>query len=167
LVTPFFRTTTMSTPASATVTHAVPPAHHSAKAAEPAGAYAHVRRAGNLLFLAGIGPRRRGNPQIPGVKQDASGAVIDYDITQQMDAAFDNVRTVLAECGATWNDIIDVTVFLTNMKRDWAAYNAHWAKHFPAGPSSPARTTVEITALPTVGSAPINFEIKVIAALQA
>lgn len=136
---------------------------HSSSAAEPVGAYAHARRVGNLLFLAGIGPRRRGSREIPGVRLDGSGRMVDYDVEAQVRSCFENVRLVLEEAGSRWENIVDVTVFLTDMKRDFAAYNRLWAEYFPAGPNSPTRTTVEIKSLPQAGTAPIAFEVKVIA----
>ncbi|MBM4108547.1 MAG: RidA family protein [Phycisphaerae bacterium] len=138
-------------------------AHHSVKAAEPVGAYAHARRVGGLLFLAGLGPRRRGSDQVPGAVVDASGALVDYDIREEIRACFDNVRTVLEEAGSRWENIVDVTVFLTDMARDFAAYNALWGEYFPRGANSPTRTTVEVGALPRAGRTPIHFEVKVIA----
>lgn len=141
------------------------PAVHSVKAAEPLGPYPHARRAGNLLFLSGIGPRRRGSRDIPGAVLDPSGRLIDYSIEAEMRACFENVRTILQDCGSRWENIIDVQVFLTNMRRDWEAYNRVYAEYFPPGTNQPTRTTVEVSALPTGGSSPIHFEIKVIAAV--
>ena len=138
-------------------------ATHSTRAAEPVGAYPHARRAGNLLFLAGIGPRKRGSKDIPGVSLDATGGVAEYDIDAQVRACFDNVRAVLEEAGSSWDRIVDVTVFLTDLKRDFPRFNQLWAEHFPAGPSQPTRTTLQVQALPQAGNAPINFEVKVIA----
>ncbi len=129
----------------------------SSLAAEPVGAYAHARRVGNLLFLAGIGPRKRGSKEIPGVRLDAAGNVAGHDIEAQVRSAFENVRLVLEETGSSWDRIVDVTVFLTNIKRDFAIFNRVWAEYFMANP--PARTTVEVGALPT----PIAFEVKVVA----
>ncbi len=139
--------------------------HHSASAAEPTGAYAHARRVGNLLFLAGIGPRRRGSKEIPGVVLYPDGSVAHYDIEAQIRSCFENVRIVLEESGSSWDKIIDVTVFLTDMKRDFAKANALWGEYFPVGPNSPVRTTIEIKSLPQAGNAPINYEVKVIAAV--
>lgn len=141
-------------------------AHHSTRASEPAGAYAHARRVGNLVFLAGLGPRRRDSNDIPGAVLDAAGNLLDYDIRAEVRACFENVRTVLEEAGSRWENIVDVTVFLTDMKRDFAAYNQLWADYFPKGPNSPARTTVEIGALPQAGRTPIHFEVKVIATVD-
>ena len=135
----------------------------SAKAAEPVGPYPHARRVGNLLFLAGVGPRQRGSKDIPGAKVDTTGALIDYDIEAEMRSCFTNVKTILEECGSTWENMVDVTVFLINMKRDWATYNRIYAEFFPPGPNQPARTTCEISALPQGGNTPIHFEVKVIA----
>lgn len=129
----------------------------SSAAAEPVGAYAHARRVGNLLFLAGIGPRQRGSKEIPGVRLDSAGNVAGHDIEAQVRSAFENVRLVLEAAGSSWDRIVDVTVFLTDMKRDFATFNRVWAEFFKANP--PARTTVEVGALPT----PIAFEVKVIA----
>jgi 2-aminomuconate deaminase len=137
-----------------------PPGGHtivSRTAAEPVGAYSHARRVGSLLFLAGIGPRKRGSKDIPGVILDAAGQVVDYDIEAQIRSAFENVRLVLEESGSSFAGIVDVTVFLTDMKRDFPTFNRVWAEYFKA--NQPTRTTVEINALPT----PIAFEVKVIA----
>ena len=133
---------------------------HSSRAPEPVGAYPHARRAGNLLFLSGIGPRRRGSKEIPGVRLRPDGSVESYDIEAQCRSVFDNVRTVLEDAGARFEDLVDVTVFLTDMKRDFAAYNRLYAEYF-AG-ARPCRTTVEVTALPT----PIAIELKCIAEVR-
>lgn len=135
----------------------------STRAAEPVGAYPHARRVGNLLFLSGIGPRLRGSKDIPGVRLDASGKMVDYDIEAQVRACFENVRIVLEEAGSRWENIVDVQVFLTDMERDFAVYNRVYAGYFPAGPNQPTRTTVEVGALPTAGNAPIAFEVKIVA----
>jgi len=134
----------------------------SARAPEPVGAFPHAKRVGDLLFLSGIGPRVRGSKEIPGVTLDPSGKIVRYDIAVQCRAVFENVRLVLEDAGATWNDIADVTVFLTNMKDDFPIYNKLYAEHF-AGPGkpNPTRTTIEIISLPT----PIAIELKVIAAV--
>ena len=134
---------------------------NSARAPEPVGAYPHAKRVGDLLFLSGVGPRERGTPTIPGVTLNAAGEVVAHDIVAQCKSVFQNVRTILEDAGASWNDIVDVTVFLTDMN-DFATYNRIYAEHF-AGPGkpNPTRTTVEVTALPT----PIAIELKVIAAL--
>src|SRR5437660_12667793 len=95
----------------------------SKRAAEPVGAFPHAKRVGDLLFLSGIGPPKRGNKEIPGVTLDSAGNVVSYDIETQCRAVFENVRLVLEDAGATWQDIIDVTVFLTNMKKDFPIYN--------------------------------------------
>src|SRR5947209_17361474 len=135
----------------------------SKRAAEPVGAFPHAKRVGDFLFLSGIGPRVRGNKEIPGVTLDAAGTIQSYDISQQCHAVFENVRLVLEDAGATWQNIVDVTVFLTNMKKDFPLYNKLYAEYF-AGPGkpNPTRTTVEVTALPT----PIAIELKVIAAIN-
>ncbi len=134
----------------------------SSRAPEPVGAFPHAKRVGNLLFLSGIGPRVRGRKEIPGVTLDAEGNIVSYDLEIQCRAVFENVRLVLEDAGANWNDIVDVTVFLTNMKKDFLIYNKLYAEFFAgAGKPNPTRTTVEITALPT----PIAIELKVIAAV--
>ena len=134
----------------------------SKKAPEPVGAYPHAKRVGDLLFLSGVGPRERGTKAIPGVEIDAIGVVISHDIEAQCRSVFRNVRSVLEAAGSSWDNIVDVTVFLTDMKGDFAAYNRVYAEYF-AGPDkpNPARTTVEVTALPT----PIAIELKVIATM--
>jgi 2-aminomuconate deaminase len=135
----------------------------SKRAPEPVGAFPHAKRVGDFLFLSGIGPRARGRREIPGVTLDAAGKIDSYDIETQCRAVFENVRLVLEDAGASWNDIVDVTVFLTNMKKDFPIYNKLYAEYFAGdGKPNPTRTTVEVTALPT----PIAIELKVIAALQ-
>ena len=134
----------------------------SSRAPEPVGAFPHAKRVGELLFLSGIGPRLRGSKEIPGVTLDSSGNVVSYEIERQCRAVFENVRLVLEDAGATWQDIVDVTVFLTNMEKDFPIYNRIYAEYF-AGPGkpNPTRTTIEVGALPT----PIAIELKVIAAV--
>ena len=133
---------------------------NSSKAPEPVGLYPHARRVGNLLFLSGVGPRERGTKVIPGVELGADGEIISYDIEKQCHSVFRNVRYILEEAGSKWENIIDVTVFLTNMKDDFKKYNAIWAEYFKNNP--PCRTTVEINCLPT----PIGIELKVIATID-
>ena len=133
----------------------------SQRAPEPVGAFPHAKRAGHLLFLSGIGPRTRGSKEIPGVTLGAAGEIVSYDIEAQCHAVFENVRLVLEDAGGSWNDIIDVTVFLTDMKNDFPIYNRIYPQYFAgAGKPNPTRTTVEVGALPT----PIAIELKVIAA---
>ncbi len=134
--------------------------HHSESAPEPVGLYPHARRVGNLLFLSGVGPRKKGSKEIPGVTLDAAGRIAAYDIEAQCRSVFDNVRQILESCGAKWDDLVDVTVFLTNMKADFPKYNKLWAEFFANNP--PCRTTIEVGALPT----PIAIELKCIAALK-
>ena len=142
-----------------------PDSIRSQKAAEPVGPYPHARRVGNLLFLSGVGPRKKGSKDIPGARVSESGVLIDYDIEAEMRSCFDNIRVILDEAGSGWDRIVDVTVFLTDMKRDWGTYNRVYGEFFPPGPAQPTRTTMEISALPTGGNTPIHFEIKVIATL--
>jgi 2-aminomuconate deaminase len=137
----------------------------STRAAEPVGPYPHARRAGNLLFLSGVGPRKRGSKDIPGAVVDATGRLTDYSIEAEMRSCFENIKAILEEAGSRWENIIDCTVLLTDMKRDWQTYNRIYGEFFPSGPNQPARTTVEIKALPTGGNTPIHFEIKVIATM--
>ena len=136
----------------------------SKTAPEPVGAYPHAKRVGNLLFLSGVGPRKRGSKEIPGVEMDADGKIASYDIAEQCRSVFANLRAVLDDAGAEWEDIVDVTVLLTNMKDDFATYNGLYAEYF-AGPGmpNPTRTTLEINRLPT----PIAIELKVIAAVKS
>lgn len=132
----------------------------SSRAPEPVGAFPHARRAGTLLFCSGIGPRRRGEPGIPGVVTDAAGAVISYDFEVQCRTVLDNVRRVVEDAGSGWDRIVDVTAFLTDLARDFPAWNRLWAEAFPVNP--PSRTTVEVRRLPT----PIAIELKVIATID-
>lgn len=133
---------------------------HSDKAPEPVGAYPHARRVGNLLFLSGVGPRKRGTKAIPGVTLDERGNIIAYDIEQQCHSVFENVKLILEASGARWENLVDVTVFLTNMKDDFQKFNKIYAEYFTN--NQPCRTTVEINALPT----PIAIELKCIAAVD-
>ena len=135
----------------------------SKRAAEPVGAFPHAKRVGDFLFLSGIGPRVRGSKEIPGVALDSAGNIESYDIAKQCHAVFENVRLVLEDSGATWEDIVDVTVFLTNMKKDFPIYNKLYAEYFAGdGKPNPTRTTIEVGALPT----PIAIELKVVAAVE-
>ena len=129
----------------------------SGRAPEPVGAFPHAKRVGEFLFLSGMGPRKRGSKEIPGVQLDPAGKIVSYDISAQTLAVFENVKTVLEDAGASWDDIVDVTVFLTNMKDDFPTFNKLYAEHFAS--NQPTRTTVEVNCLPT----PIAIELKVVA----
>ena len=132
---------------------------NSNKAPEPVGAYPHARKVGDLLFLSGVGPRERGTKKIPGVTLDDNGKIIAYDIAEQCHSVFNNVKLVLEASGSSWDKLVDVTVFLTNMKTDFKTYNAIYAEYF--SDNQPCRTTVEILSLPT----PIAIELKCIATI--
>jgi 2-aminomuconate deaminase len=136
---------------------------HASAAPRAVGHYPHARRVGELLFLSGIGPRDPASNGIPGNVHDAEGRLVSYDIEAQTRAVFANVRAVLEASGARWEDLVDVTVYLTDMARDFKAYNALWAEYFPDAASAPCRTTLGITALPT----PIAIELKCVAVLPA
>jgi len=131
----------------------------SNRAPEPVGLYPHARRAGDLLFLSGVGPRERGTDSIPGVELDDQGNISSYDIEKQCHSVFSNVRMILEDAGSSWENIVDVTVFLTNMKDDFKTYNRVYAEYFKD--NQPCRTTLEINCLPT----PIAIELKVIATI--
>ncbi len=131
----------------------------SPRAPEAVGAFPHARRVGELLFLSGMGPRVRGSREIPGVTLDEQGEIVAYDIEAQTLSVFRNLRTVLEDAGSSWDRIVDVTVFLTNMKGDFATFNRIYAEHFTD--NQPTRTTIEVGSLPT----PIAVELKVIATL--
>jgi 2-aminomuconate deaminase len=133
---------------------------NSKKAPEPVGLYPHARRVGDLLFLSGVGPRERGKTAIPGVQLNDESEVISYDIETQCRSVFQNVRYILEDAGSSWDNIVDVTVFLTNMKDDFALYNKIYAEYF--SDNRPCRTTVEVNKLPT----PIAIELKVIATIK-
>jgi 2-aminomuconate deaminase len=131
----------------------------SSKAPEPVGHYPHAKRVGNLLFLSGVGPREKGTKIIPGVELDENRNIISYDIEKQCRSVFNNIKNILEDSGSKWENIVDVTVFLTNMKDDFPTYNRLWAEYFAIDP--PCRTTLEINCLPT----PIAIELKVIATI--
>jgi 2-aminomuconate deaminase len=135
----------------------------SQAAPEPVGAYPHARRAGNLLFLSGVGPRKRASKDIPGVILGSSGEVVAKDIDAQCRSCFDNVKAIVADAGVPWTNVVDVLVFLTDMKNDFKAYNEVYAEYFAGeGNPNPTRTTIEINALPT----PIAVEVKVVATID-
>ena len=133
---------------------------NSDKAPEPVGPYPHARKVGNLLFLSGVGPRKPGTKTIPGVELDKSGNILSYNIVDQCRSVFENVRYILKDAGSHWDNLVDVTVFLTNMKNDFPVYNQVYAEYFKN--NQPCRTTVEVTALPT----PIAIELKCIATIR-
>jgi len=130
----------------------------SERAPEPVGPYPHGRRVGQLIFVSGIGPRRRGETAIPGVRLNSDGGVASYEFEVQCRSTLDNIRMILEDAGSSLDDVVDVTVYLTNMRGDFQTMNRIYAEYFTT--NRPARTTVEVTALPT----PIAVEIKVVAA---
>jgi 2-aminomuconate deaminase len=132
----------------------------SGRAPEPVGSYPHARRVGNLLFLSGVGPRERGTKKIPGVELDADGNIISYNIETQCHSVFNNIKMILEDAGSSWGQLVDVTVFLTNMKDDFKTYNRIYAEYFKD--NQPCRTTLEINCLPT----PIAIELKVVATIE-
>jgi 2-aminomuconate deaminase len=131
----------------------------SSKAPEPVGLYPHARKVGNLLFLSGVGPRERGKKEIPGVTLDKNRNIVSYDIEKQCHSVFKNIKYILEDAGSSWKNIVDVTVFLTNMKDDFKVYNKIYGQYF--NENQPCRTTVEINCLPT----PIAIELKIIATI--
>ncbi len=133
---------------------------NSSKAPEPVGLYPHARKVGNLLFLSGVGPREKGSKTIPGVELDEEGNIVSYDIAAQCHSVFNNIKYILEDCGSSWKQIVDVTVFLTNIKDDFKTYNKIYADYFKD--NLPCRTTLEINCLPT----PIAIELKVIATID-
>jgi len=133
---------------------------NSGQAPEPVGAYPHARKVGNLLFLSGIGPREKGSKDIPGVTLNNDGSIASYDIEKQCHSVFQNIRYVLEDSGLRWENLVDVTVFLTNMKSDFPIYNKIYKEYF--NDNRPCRTTVEISSLPT----PIAIELKCIAVIE-
>lgn len=132
---------------------------HADKAPDPVGLYPHSRIVGNLLFLSGVGPRKKGEKEIPGVTLDTNGSIVSYDIEAQCHSVFSNVKIILEASGSSWEKLVDVTVFLTNMKADFPTFNKIYAEYFKD--NQPCRTTVEVNALPT----PIAIELKCVAAL--
>ena len=132
----------------------------SKNAPEPVGTYPHAKRVGNLLFLSGVGPRKPNSKKIPGAVISASGEVLSYDIEKQCHSVFENVKTILEDSGSSWDNLVDVTVFLTNMKNDFHIYNRIYTEYF--SDNLPWRTTVEVLSLPT----PIAIELKCIATIK-
>ena len=132
---------------------------NSDRAPRAVGLYPHARKVGNLLFLSGVGPRKAGETDIPGVTLNENGEIESYDIEQQCHSVFENIRFILEDAGSSWDNIIDVQVFLTNMKDDFKTYNKIYADYFKD--NQPCRTTIEIKSLPT----PIAIELKVIATI--
>jgi 2-aminomuconate deaminase len=132
---------------------------NSDRAPQAVGLYPHARRVGDILYLSGVGPRKAGQTDIPGVTLNASGEIVSYDIEAQCHSVFENIRFILEDAGSSWGNIIDVQVFLTNMKDDFKTYNKIYAEYFKE--NQPCRTTIEIKSLPT----PIAIELKVIATI--
>ncbi len=132
---------------------------NSERAPGAVGLYPHARKVGNILYLSGVGPRKAGQTDIPGVTLNESGEIESYDIETQCHSVFDNIRFILEDAGSSWDNIVDVQVFLTNMKDDFKIYNKIYAEYFKA--IQPCRTTIEIKSLPT----PIAIELKVIATI--
>jgi len=132
---------------------------NSDRAPLPVGLYPHARKAGNLLFLSGVGPRKKDSKDIPGVELNEQGEIVSYDIEKQCRSVFENVRMILEDCGSSWEALVDVQVFLTNMKDDFKIFNKVYAEYFKD--IQPCRTTIEINALPT----PIAIELKCVAEL--
>ena len=132
---------------------------NSDRAPQAVGLYPHARKVGDLLFLSGVGPRKPGVTEIPGVTLDDQGEIIQYDIEQQCHSVFQNIKYILEDSGSSWDNIVDVQVFLTNMKDDFKIYNKIYAEYFKD--NQPCRTTIEIKSLPT----PIAIELKVIATI--
>lgn len=133
---------------------------NSSTAPEPVGLYPHAKRVGNLLFLSGVGPREKGTKKIPGVELNENGEIESYDIAAQCHSVFKNIKDILESSGSSWDNLVDVTVFLTNMKDDFKTYNKIYAEYF--GEVQPCRTTIEINSLPT----PIGIELKCIATID-
>ncbi len=133
---------------------------NTSNAAKPLGAYPHARKVGDLLFLSGIGSRSAKDNSIPGLEMDNNGNILKYDIAAETHQCFANVKAVLEASGSSWDKIVDVTVFLTNMKKDFPIYNKIYAEYFTDVQA--CRTTVEVKSLPT----PIGIELKVIATLE-
>ena len=137
-----------------------PTSFHADQAPEPVGPYPHARRVGSFLFLSGVGPRKRGSTEIPGVTLDEGKNIVAYDIEVQCHSVFQNVKLILEASGSKWENLVDVTVFLTNMKKDFPAFNKIYGEYFKV--NQPCRTTVEVNALPT----PIAIELKCIAIVE-
>lgn len=134
---------------------------NSDRAPLPVGLYPHARKVGNLLFLSGVGPRKKDSKTIPGVELNDKGEIVSYDIDTQCKSVFDNVRMILEDCGSSWDKLVDVQVFLTNMKDDFSTFNKIYAEYFRD--IQPCRTTVEVNALPT----PIAIELKCVAEVSS
>jgi 2-aminomuconate deaminase len=133
---------------------------NSDRAPLPVGLYPHARKVGNLLFLSGVGPRKKDSKSIPGVELNDNGEITSYDIETQCKSVFENVKMILEDCGSSWAKLVDVQVFLTNMKNDFSTFNKVYAEYFKD--IQPCRTTVEVNALPT----PIAIELKCVAEIS-
>ncbi len=132
---------------------------NSDRAPGAVGLYPHARKVGNFLFLSGVGPRKAGQADIPGVTLNSNGEIQSYDIENQCHSVFENIKFILEDSGSSWNNIVDVQVFLTNMKDDFKIYNKIYSEYFKK--NQPCRTTIEIKSLPT----PIAIELKIIATI--
>ena len=139
----------------------------TSSAPKPVGSYPHAKRVGNLLFLSGVGPRKAGSGNgdsvVPGLEINGRGEVVKFDFEAQVHSVFANVKAILDASGSSWDELVDVTVFLVNMERDFKTFNRIYAEYFPGDSKSrPCRTTVEINCLPT----PIAIELKCIATVK-
>ena len=132
---------------------------NSSRAPQAVGLYPHARKVGRLLFLSGVGPRVANQKEIPGVVLNDKGEIESYDIAEQCHSVFRNIKYILEDAGSSWQNIVDVQVFLTNMKDDFKVYNQIYAEYFKD--NQPCRTTIEIKSLPT----PIAIELKIIATI--
>jgi len=135
---------------------------NSSSAPDPVGSYPHARKVGNLLFLSGVGPRKKDSKEIPGVTLDEKKNIIAYDIEVQCHSVFQNVKFILEASGSRWENLIDITVYLTNIESDFSAFNKIYSSYFPDAATQPCRTTLEVNALPT----PIAIELKCIATVD-
>lgn len=133
-------------------------------APKPVGLYPHARKVGNLLFLSGVGPRNAGSDandsRVPGLELDHNGNFKTFDFEAQVHSVFQNVKSILEASGSSWEQLVDVTIFLVDMKRDFKTFNRLYAEYFKE--NQPCRTTVEINSLPT----PIAIELKCIATVE-
>jgi 2-aminomuconate deaminase len=139
----------------------------TSSAPKPVGSYPHARKVGELLFLSGVGPRiagsSDGDSRVPGLEISESGEILKFDFAKQVHAVFANVKAVLEASGSSWDELVDVTVFLVDMERDFSTFNKIYAEYFPGDSGNrPCRTTVEINCLPT----PIAIELKCIATVK-
>lgn len=108
----------------------------------PVGSYAHARKVGDWLYLSALGPHRAGSDEVAGLKLNPDGRVHSHDIVMQTRATLENIEAVLNTAGGSLKNVVDVVVYLTDIKNDHKKFCGVFNEVF-AG-IDPARTIMEV-----------------------